>query len=69
MLFLSYPELLMKQKMFTNPVFLYPRWKEKNKNRNKKNPPSKKLSLSFTVQVKLKKETALDKVYNDYFVP
>lgn len=49
------------------PYFPYPRWKEKKKKKN--HNPSKKLSLSFTVQFKLEKETAPDKVQSDYFVP
>lgn len=48
----------MKQKMFTNPISLTQDEKKKEKNHN----PSKKLSLSFTVQFKLEKETAPDKV-------
>lgn len=69
MLFLSYPELLMKQKNVYKPCFPLPKMERKKQKQKQKKTPSKKLSLSFTVQVKLKKETALDKVYNDYFVP
>jgi len=47
--------------VFTNPISFTQDKKEK-KNANKK------LSLSFTVQVKSEKETATDEVYSDYFV-